>query len=381
MATEENTFHLTYEDGKTVSFQVYDEKVGEQSPIIEQKEDNRTWLREMLRRPKSTTATICCGTEPVGKENEAQIDEDNELWELYMKAQYSSYREREVEQDEVSTESDISDQGNIKLDRITVEEVNMGEEEDMEMEIHDLQEDGSGEGLLQAKEKAMEARRKWSDRASKQGRNSLSSSSSSSSRRLENEEILEGQHEEEMNDDDTKDNTVFLQTGPFRWTPIMMTGYMKQYTNLEGKLWVHPRTRRLYEVTNVFFYEKEQVAAAYSRVRDGGQADVTDHFPHRIEGKLGIAELIDEFEKGGGSLGTSRTRWPTTEEEWATLQDQDALWGPIISELKEEREEALKALPPVPKNASKEEKQLYAKTRKEVKVYGKEKGRVLVRAG
>jgi hypothetical protein len=189
-----------------MSFQVYDEKIEEQSPKMEQKEDDRTWLREMLRRPKSTTATICCGTEQVGKENEAQaVNGDNELWQLYMKAQYSSYREREVEPDEMSTESDISDQGNIKLDRITVEEANMGEEEeDMEMEIHDLQEDGSGEGLLQAKEKAKEARRRWSDRASKQGRNSLSSSSSSSSRRLDNEEILEGQDEEEMNDDDTK---------------------------------------------------------------------------------------------------------------------------------------------------------------------------------
>ena len=114
MAEEENTFHLTYEDGKAVSFQVYDDGTGERTPAERSEVENKTWLREMLRRPKSTIATICKDTEQVGKENEAQgIDEDNELWELYMKAQYSGYKEREIEQDDISSESDISDQGNI----------------------------------------------------------------------------------------------------------------------------------------------------------------------------------------------------------------------------------------------------------------------------
>ena len=49
---------------------------------------------------------------------------------------------------------------------------------------------------------------------------------------------------------------ILLQTGPYRWTPATMTEYIQQYLPLEGKLWVHPRTRRLYEITNVFFYEK-----------------------------------------------------------------------------------------------------------------------------
>ena len=350
MAEEDNTFHLTYEDGKTVSFQVYDDNISA-LPITAGKPENEQWLKEMLRKPKSTTATVYNGTEQLGKKNEAQaVDGDSELWELYMKAQYTGYKDREMDHEEESREPDISDQGNIKLDQVDVEEANMGVEEGAE--IQDLMEDDEKEGLLQAKIVANTAGRNWMDRAAKYNRTSSSSSSSSSSRRLDSAETEEGTIEHKVDEYDDEGKVILLRTGPFRWTPVMTTSYMKQYKHMEGKLWVHPRTKRLYEITNVFFYEKEQVAAAYSRVRDGGQADITDHFPHRIEGKLGLSELIEEFERGGGSLGNSRTRWPTTEEEWAALQEEDVLWGPIISRLKTERKEALDALPPAPQNKS-----------------------------
>ena len=378
MAEEENTFHLTYEDGKTVSFQVYDENIAEPPPAMETRPDNKTWLREMLRRPKDNTPAVCNENVQVERENEAQaVDEDSELWELYMKAQYTGYEDREMDREEVSSESDISDQGNIKLDQVDVEEANMGIEEGIGIEDFLGDDD---EGLLQAKEMANKVRKNWADRASSYGQTS-SSSSSSSSKEVDSEETEEEGIEQEREDGADDGKVVFLHTGPFRWTPVMTTTYMKQYKNLEGKLWVHPRTKRLYEITNVFFYEKEQVAAAYSKVRDGGQADITDHFPHRIEGKLGLAELIEEFEKGGGSLGNSRTRWPTSEEDWATLQEVDILWGPIIIKLKAERKEAMKALPPAPRNITRDERRLYEKTGKDVKVYGKEKGRVLVYDG
>ena len=42
MAEEENTFHLTYEDGKTVSFQVYDENIAESTPAMGTEPDNKT---------------------------------------------------------------------------------------------------------------------------------------------------------------------------------------------------------------------------------------------------------------------------------------------------------------------------------------------------
>ena len=377
MAEEDNTFHLTYEDGKAVTFQVYDDNITDPTSV---ETDSKACSKEMLRKPKNTTATSCHGTEHFGKENEAQaVDEESELWELYMKTQYTGYKDREMDQEEESKEADILDQGNIKLDQIDIEEVNMGQEE--EVEIQDLLENDEEEGLLQAKELANKARKNWIDRAALYNQTS-SSSSSSTSKRTESEYTEEGVIEQKDEEYDDEGKVILLRTGPFRWTPVMITSYMKQYTHMEGKLWVHPRTKRLYEITNVFFYEKEQVAAAYSKVRDGGQADITDHFPHRIEGKLGLAELIEEFEKGGGSLGNSRTAWPTTEEDWAALQEEDALWGPIVSRLKIERKEALEALPPAPQNkSSKEEKRLYETAKKEIKVYGKERGRVLVYDG
>ena len=378
MAEEDNTFHLTYEDGKSVSFQVYDDNSTGPTPPVKSGTD-KTWLKEMLWRPKGTTATVCNEAGQIEKENEAQaIDEDTELWELYMKAQYTGYKDREMDPEEISDESDTIDEGNIKLDQMNVEEVNMGMEEGTG--IQDLLGSDDDEGLLQAKELANQARKSWTDRASSYGQTS-SSSSSSSSRRVDSEATAEGGVGYETDRVDEEGKVVLLHTGPFRWTPVMITTYIKQYKSLEGKLWAHPRTKRLYEITNVFFYEKEQVAAAYSKVRDGGQADITDHFPHRIEGRQGLAELIEEFEKGGGSLGISRTRWPTSEEDWASLQEEDILWGPIIIKLKAERKEALKALPPTPKGITKEESRLYEKTMKEVKVYGKEKGRVLVYDG
>ena len=86
---------------------------------------------------------------------------------------------------------------------------------------------------------------------------------------------------------------------------------------------LHPRTGRLYEVGIVFFYDKLKIAAAYIKVIDGGQADPLDWHPHRIDGKGGLADLVESFEKSGGSSGSSKTPWPTSEEEWLTEQKKD----------------------------------------------------------
>ena len=62
----------------------------------------------------------------------------------------------------------------------------------------------------------------------------------------------------------------------------------------------------------MFFHEKLKIAAAYIRAIDGGQADPLDEHPHRIDGKGGLAELVQNFERTGGSSGLSRTPWPTS---------------------------------------------------------------------
>ena len=151
----------------------------------------------------------------------------------------------------------------------------------------------------------------------------------------EDEEPIE--HEEVPLEELEKD-IIMVETGPHRWTRATMSDYMKQYKPMEGKLWIHPRTRRIYEVTTVFFYAKEKVAAAYSRVMDGGPSDVIDKFPVRFDGKGGLMELIADFDRFGGSLGVSKTPWPSNNTEWAKLQEEDLYFGPAITEMKQELE-------------------------------------------
>ena len=144
--------------------------------------------------------------------------------------------------------------------------------------------------------------------------------------------------QEEVTEEELERDVIMVETGPHRWTKATMSDYMRQYKPMVGKLWIHPRNRRLYEVTTVFFYAKEKVAAAYSRVMDGGPSDVIDKFPMRFDGKGGLTELIAEFDRYGGSLGVSKTPWPLSNEEWAKLQEDDLYFGPVITEMKEELE-------------------------------------------
>ena len=111
---------------------------------------------------------------------------------------------------------------------------------------------------------------------------------------------------------------------------------MSEYRHLEGKLLLHPRTGRLYEVGTVFFYDKFKIAAAYIRSMDGGQADPLDEHPHRIDGKGGLAELVDRFNTSGGSSGTSRTPWPSSDSEWLIEQKKDPQWREVIDEMEKE---------------------------------------------
>ena len=129
---------------------------------------------------------------------------------------------------------------------------------------------------------------------------------------------------------------LLVQTGPYRWTPTLIRDFMKDYQLLEGKLFIHPRTNRLYEIGTVFFYDKLKIAAAYIRVIDGGQADPLDWHPHRIDGRGGLTDLVASFERSGGSSGSSKTPWPTSETEWVIQQKLDPMWSDIISQMEKE---------------------------------------------
>ena len=210
------------------------------------------------------------------------------------------------------------------------------------------------EGLREAQRRAIAER----DRLSRSQRNSTptpdltnSSSSSSSAPQQgpeehiidddedmvpETGEVLEGVRDDEFQDGPIAESQeTLIRSGPHRWTPATLNEYVNQYRHLEGKLWVHPRTRRMYEITTVFYYPKSRCAAAYSRVMDGGPPDTTDRYPMRLDGKAGLVELVAEFEQSGGSLGVSKTPWPTSQREWFELQRQDAEWGPLIDGLEQ----------------------------------------------
>ena len=124
-----------------------------------------------------------------------------------------------------------------------------------------------------------------------------------------------------------------LQAGPYKWTSDITNEYINKFKSLEGKLYAHPRTRRIYEITTIFFHPVKKVAAAYSRIVDGGQPDVHDLYPSRIEGELGLEELVKLFESTGGSTGESKTKWPDSAESWATELNKDITWGPKLKSL------------------------------------------------
>jgi hypothetical protein len=169
---------------------------------------------------------------------------------------------------------------------------------------------------------------------------------------MENDEIENGTNisspqqlkllqDEEDKTFDSLEPLRILQTGPYRWTPEVTNEYIKQFKNLEGKLYAHPRTSRIYEITTVFFHPIKKIAAAYSRIVDGGQPDVHDQYPSRIEGELGLKELVESFEKAGGSNGKSKTKWPESAEEWAHEMNKDPYWAgklkTLYSELLDKR--------------------------------------------
>ena len=221
-------------------------------------------------------------------------------------------------------------------------------------------------GLVEAQEKAKQAKERLRQIQQEQSQVVLKGlSSSSSSYTHQKDEHLEEEEEEKGNEEDgelpnsqngsdnndsgnedeispeptlnsTRESRVLVSSGPFRWTPAVVKEFMSEYRQLEGKLLLHPRTGRLYEVSTVFFYDKLKIAAAYIRSADGGQADPLDEHPHRIDGRGGLAELVDKFSTSGGSSGSSRTPWPSSESEWLIEQKKDPQWQEVIEELERE---------------------------------------------
>jgi len=209
------------------------------------------------------------------------------------------------------------------------------------------------QGMLEAQRLAREQHRKLTQAKRTLHRQGLSQVPDIIIDSVGNNEVTTGNDEEystsEINDssssnrhtqynDDTELNEDseplrILQVGPYRWTPNITNEYINKFKSLEGKLYAHPRTQRIYEITTVFFHPVKKIAAAYSRIVDGGQPDVHDLYPSRIEGKLGLEELVQKFEESGGSTGSSKTKWPDNADGWAKEMNRDTYWGPKLKPL------------------------------------------------
>ena len=91
----------------------------------------------------------------------------------------------------------------------------------------------------------------------------------------------------------------------------MVNNYTKSFQFLEGRLWAHPRTQRIYQIATVFFHSStKRITTAYSSVMDVGPQGKYDQIPSRIVGKKGLMDLVQEFENSCGSQEFSRNKWP-----------------------------------------------------------------------
>jgi DNA-binding phage protein len=224
---------------------------------------------------------------PVGppqKETEKEASpegSDNHLWGLYMRAQYSGYKDTEdlsgSEESLLLDESilpltnneTLITEGFVDYDYLTpqLEETNVAE---TDREIRRLaREEARVKGLAQAKEKARLAKEKLAKklsfiqatRSQAEAEQLVNHDTTADTTRDRDDDRIWEETDGENEKMDGEQKVVLINTGPHRWTPTITTKYMEKFLPLEGKLWVHPRTKRLYEITHVFFYEKEQVAA------------------------------------------------------------------------------------------------------------------------
>ena len=106
----------------------------------------------------------------------------------------------------------------------------------------------------------------------------------------------------------------------------------EKFEHLEGRLFEHPITARIYEVVHVYWDVDKGRTAAYRSPADGGLPTLEDTNSYAIEGKGNIAELIQEFDDNL-AIKNTQVKWPYNEEEMRTLQLADDTLGPIMERI------------------------------------------------
>jgi hypothetical protein len=109
---------------------------------------------------------------------------------------------------------------------------------------------------------------------------------------------------------------------------------VSQYSNLEWKIFQDPTTKRIYQVTLVYYEHEYETIAAYRKVLDDMPPDPFDSFPWRIDGPTGIKALVDKYRMNNiNSIQGTVVPWPNTETDMLTLQSTDPNWQPIIARI------------------------------------------------
>ena len=110
-----------------------------------------------------------------------------------------------------------------------------------------------------------------------------------------------------------------------------------QYDHLVGRCFIHPLSKRLYEVVRVYWNRRQEVYAAYRQPADGEPGYEEDRHSFRIEGPSGVKELTHLYSKRAGDLN-QLFEWPQTEYQMLTIQRQDPVCRDILIKLEIQRE-------------------------------------------
>jgi len=110
-----------------------------------------------------------------------------------------------------------------------------------------------------------------------------------------------------------------------------------KYDYLVGRCFVHPNTKRLYEVVRIYWNRRRNEYAAYRQPIDGDLAMDEDKYSFSVEGFNGVKELTHRYSKNAGDMGMLCS-WPQSEKEMLILQQQDPICSGIIDKINLQRE-------------------------------------------
>jgi len=106
-----------------------------------------------------------------------------------------------------------------------------------------------------------------------------------------------------------------------------------RYDYLIGRCFIHPNTKRLYEVVRIYWNRRLNEYAAYRQPIDGELALDEDRYSFSVEGFNGVKELTHRYSNNAGDM-EMLCSWPQTEREMLKLQQQDPICSGVIEKIK-----------------------------------------------